>query len=178
MNVPLQVTSRDFPMTDALQGLIEKKAAKLETFFDRIQSCRVVIECPHKNKTKGNVFHVRIDMTVPGKEFVIKRKPNSDVYAAIRDAFGAAQRLIEDHSQKVRNQVKTKDMQPEGVIKTLYPPEDYGFLLSPEGRDVFFHRNAVLNGDFDKLQVGSRVRFVQEQGDKGLQASTVSLLTE
>ena len=71
MQLPLQVTFRDIPHSDAVQRHVEKRAAKLDTFFDRIMSCRVVVEAPHRSRQHGKKYNVRIDVTVPGTELVV-----------------------------------------------------------------------------------------------------------
>jgi ribosome-associated translation inhibitor RaiA len=87
--------------------------AELEKVFDRITSCRVMIEAPHQHQRKGRLFHVRVDLTVPGGELLVRRDPaehhaHKDVYVAIRDAFDAAVRQLEDHARKLRGDVKSR----------------------------------------------------------------------
>lgn len=174
MELPVQVTIRHASVSDAARELIEKKAAELDSFYDRITSCRVVVEAPHRHSHKGILYNIRIDLTVPGAELVIKREPNEDLYVAIRDAFDAAGRRLEEHARRLRGDVKTHEAAPRGRVTRLFPGEGYGFLETPEGREVYFHRNAVLNGGFDRLEVGTEVRFAEEMGEKGPQASTVT----
>jgi cold shock CspA family protein len=77
----------------------------------------------------------------------------------------------------MRGDVK-RDIAPErGRVAKLIAEENYGFIESPDGREIYFHRNSVLDGAFDRLKVGAEVRFVEEDGDKGPQASTVHLAT-
>lgn len=176
MQLPLQITARDIALTDAIESAIREKAAKLETFFDRIMSCRVLVETPHRHQHKGLLYHVRIDMTVPGAELVVKREPHEDLYVAIRDAFDAARRQLQDHSRRLRGEVKQHNGVPHARVVRLFPEQDYGFLLTPDGREIYFHRNSVLNGQFDHLQIGVEVRYAEEQGIDGPQASTVVVL--
>ncbi len=105
MELPLQITFRHMDPSEAVEANIHEKTQKLERFFDRITSCRVVIEAPHRHHHKGKLYSVRIDMSVPGKELVVthngpKNHAHEDVYVAIRDAFSAAVRQLEDHAQK------------------------------------------------------------------------------
>ena len=106
MQTPLQITIRDVEHSEALETRIRDKAAKLEEFFDRIVSCRVVVEMPHKHHHQGKQFNVRIDIGVPGNEIVVNRDHDEDVYVALRDAFDAAKRQIEDYSRKMHGDVK------------------------------------------------------------------------
>lgn len=100
MEVTLQITTRDIPHSDALESHIREKAAKLEKFYPHIMSCRIVVELPHKHHHQGRLFDVHIDMTVPGGELVVNRVANEDAYVAVRDAFDAAKRQLEDYGRK------------------------------------------------------------------------------
>ena len=86
---------------------IRDKAGKLEEFFNHIMSCRVVVEVPHKHLHQGNQFNVRIDIGVPGSEIVVNHDHAEDVYVALRDAFDAAKRQLEDYVRKIRGDIKT-----------------------------------------------------------------------
>ena len=107
MQIPLQITIRDMEHSDALETHIRDKANKLDEYFDRIMSCRVVVEMPHKHHQQGKQFNVRIDIGVPGSEIVVNRDHAEDVYVALRDAFDAAKRQLEDYARKMRGDVKT-----------------------------------------------------------------------
>lgn len=107
MQIPLQITIRGIEHSDALETHIRSKADKLDEFFDRIMSCRVVVEVPHKHHHQGKQFTVRIDIGVPGSEIVVNRDHAEDVYVALRDAFDAAKRQLEDYARKIRGDVKT-----------------------------------------------------------------------
>jgi len=107
MQTPLQITVRGTDHSDALEAHIRDKVDKLEEFFDHITSCRVVVELPHKHQNQGKQFNVRIDIGVPGSEIVVNRDHAEDVYVALRDAFDAAKRKLEDYARKLRGDVKT-----------------------------------------------------------------------
>ena len=107
MKIPLQVTFRDIPASDAVEARIREKAEKLNRFYDRIMACRVVVEMPQRHKHQGKLHSVRIDLTVPGAELVANHALDEDVYVAIRDAFTAITRQLEDHVQRQRGDVKT-----------------------------------------------------------------------
>ncbi len=132
-----------------------------------------MVEAPHRHHQHGVQFNVRIDITVPGGEVVVKREPHTDIYVAIRDAFIAARRQLQSHAKRQRGDVKSHAPQPYGRVSQLFLMDGYGFLTADDGREIYFHKNSVLNGGFEKLEVGSEVRFAEEQGDQGLQASTV-----
>lgn len=107
MQIPLQITVRDVENSEALETHIREKAKKLDEYFQHIMSCRVVVELPHKHHNQGKKFNVRIDIGVPGSEIVVNRDQAEDVYVALRDAFDAAKRRIEDYSRKIRGDVKS-----------------------------------------------------------------------
>jgi ribosomal subunit interface protein len=106
MQIPLQVTLQDFPHSDAIEGRIQRKAAKLSRFYDRIMGCRVVVESPQRHRHKGKLYSVHIDLTVPGGELVANRAQHEDIYVAIRDAFDAITRQLEDYARRQRGEVK------------------------------------------------------------------------
>lgn len=108
-NLPLQITFRDIPPSEAIEAKIRARAASLEHFNDRITRCHVVIEAPHRHHKHGFQYNVRIDLTVPGEEIAINRVPSerasyADVHVAIRDAFDAAKRKLEDHTRRRRGE--------------------------------------------------------------------------
>jgi len=109
MQIPMQITIRDFENSEALETHIREKAKKLDEFFNHIMSCRVVVEMPHKHHHQGKQFNVRIDIGVPGNEIVVNRDYSEDVYIALRDAFDAAKRQLEDYVRKIRGHVKTHE---------------------------------------------------------------------
>ncbi|MGH7966125.1 MAG: cold shock domain-containing protein [Candidatus Binatia bacterium] len=116
-------------------------------------------------------------MTVPGAELVVTRQANADLLVAVRDAFHAAQRQLRDYARRQRGDVKIPETPPQAIVSKLFAKEGYGFLTTPEGREVYFHRNSVLDSGFDQLEVGTVVRFAEERGEKGPQASTVAVVS-
>lgn len=176
MIIPLQITAQGVELSDEIRDEITERANKLDKFYDRIMRCRVVVEEPKRHPNEGKLYSVHIIMTVPGGEIVTKRERNEDLWVAMRDSFQAAQRKLEDFSREQRGDVKTHEKQPRGRISAIFQDQGYGFLVHPEGYDVYFHANSVVNRDFDKLAVGMEVRFNEEMGDKGPQASSVIVL--
>ncbi len=181
MQVPVQVTFRDMPVSDAVEAACWDEAAKLERYFDRITSCRIVIAESHHRHRKGNLFEVRIDLAVPGRLLTVSREPpkhqaDEDIQVAIREAFDRARRQLEDYTRQRRQQVKSHEAHPSGRIARLLPEEGYGFIEAPDGREIYFHRNSVHNGSFERLEVGAEVRYIEEQGLEGPQATVVTLV--
>jgi ribosomal subunit interface protein len=177
MQVPLEISTRWIDLSPPLEAELRKRADKLERHFDRITSCRIAVERPTGNHhQEGGPYRVRVDVTVPGSEMVAD-KEEEELYAAIREAFDAAERQVEEWSRRRRGEVKTPVLPPEGQVIRIFPEEGFGFIAGPDGQEIYFHRNSVLEPPgFDKLEVGSQVRFAEEQGFEGPQASTVSLV--
>jgi ribosomal subunit interface protein len=178
MEIPLQITFRHVDRSAAVEDRIREEAARLDRFDEHIMSCRVVVESPHAHHHKGKLYQVRIDLKVRGKELVATHghgqdHAHEDLYVAIRDAFNEMQRQLEDHVRQERGRVKQHETPPHGRVSLLVPEEDYGRIETPDGRDIYFHRHSVLENGFDGLEIGSEVRFVEEQGEEGPQASTV-----
>lgn len=178
MQIPLQITFRGIEKSEAVEARIREKVNKLERFHSHIMSCRVAVEAEHQRHHQGNLYHIRIDLAVPGKELVISREHHDnhayeDIYVAIRDAFNAAVRQLESHASIQRGDIKHHELQNNGTVSRLLPDNDHGFLASGDGREIYFHRNSVVGEGFDALEVGDRIRYVEEDDDLGPQASIV-----
>lgn len=176
MIIPLQITGHGVELSEEVRDEITERANKLDKFYDRIMRCRVVVEEPKRHPHAGTLYSVHIIITVPGGEIVTKREQNEDLLVAMRDSFQAVQRKLEDFSREQRGDVKSHEEQQRGRIGVLFPDQGYGFLVSREGYDVYFHENSVVNRAFAKLTVGMEVTFAEEMGDKGPQASSVIVL--
>ena len=129
MILPVQITFRNMPWSDAVAARVEEEAEKLDEFYKRITSCRVMVEVPHRHHVLGDQVHIRIELGVPGDEIVVRHEPSlrravrrsgeqqwekhieanpqhKDVGVAVRDAFKAARRQLQDYSRRLRGQVK------------------------------------------------------------------------
>ena len=137
--------------------------------------CRVAVESPQRRQHQGKLYTVRIDITVPGEEIVINRVENEDLYVAIRDAFDAANRKLEEQARRQRGDVKAHVEPPRGRVAKIYPDKDHGFIETNDGREIYFHRNSLIDLDFDRLKEGAEVVFLEEQGEKGPQAFRVAV---
>ncbi len=181
MNSILQINFHKIQHSDAVAMVIQKKAEKLEKFYSRILSCRVTVELPHKRRNQGKIFRILIDLTIPGHEIVVgkdreKNHSHEDVFVAIRDAFDAVERKLRDHVRRLPRQ-RHHEMSPHArVIRILRGDGDYGFLQTADGREIYFHKNSVLCEQFERLQIGTVVRFKEEMGEEGPQASTVEIV--
>jgi cold shock CspA family protein/ribosome-associated translation inhibitor RaiA len=181
MQAPLQITFRNMRHSDGVAGSIEAYVEHLESLYDRITSCRVVVDVPHRHHETGNLYQVSIDLTVPGREIVVNRETSrqsqfKDLEAALGHAFDTAARQLEEFARQRRAHVKRHEPLPHARVARLFPDERYGFIETPDGREIYFHSNSLLNGDFEKLALGTEVTFAEELGDKGPQASTVKIV--
>lgn len=171
---PLQVTIRDMPNSAAIESLIRKRAEKLLQYYDRIMSCKVVIELPQKHKHQGKLFNVRIDVNVPGKSLVSTRKYSEDINIAIRDSFAALERQLEDHARKRQGHIKTHEETMKGHISRLIPSEGYGFIEGMDGNEYYFSLTNVAYPQFSQLVVGDFVDYIGIVENDGFQAHHVT----
>lgn len=194
---PVQVTFRNMQPLEALEETIRSRAAWLETFYPDIVGCRVLVETPHRHREHGQHVRVRVELSLPGEDVVVSHEPtqhptlkdveeaahhkDDDIEAvhkyaevAVREAFDAARRRLQDSARRQRADVKTHEVPDHGRVVEL--GDDHGFIETAAGRRVYFHRTSVLDEGLARLAVGSDVAFVEESGDKGPQASTVRVL--
>jgi len=183
MRVPLEITFRDAVKSNEIVNLIERKAAGLDKICDNLISCRVAVEKPHDNKRSRDPYRVRIAMRIPpGRELVVKREPtdgspNEPLTAVIREAFETARRRLLKLLEQQQGVIKTHPQQQTvAYVTKLFRDKGYGFIETFEGRELYFHRNSVLHDDFNRLDIGTGVRFVAAEGDDGPQASTIQIV--
>lgn len=181
MDVPLQLTFRNVRSTPDLEAFVRRKVDKLEQFADHIVSCRIAIERPHEHATSGNPYRVRIDVRLPpGHELVVDERPGDhdlgeEIETVINAAFSAIERQIKELKDRQQGETKTHE-EKRGLVVRLFPDDDYGFLKTPEGREIFFHRNSVAGDEFERLSQGTEVRFAETMGEDGPQATTVQIV--
>ncbi len=186
MQTPLEIRYHGLTPSDALSEKIANKVEKLEKFFHRITGCTVTVELPSQRKTKGNQFKILIELEVPQELLVVNRSPaangsHEDPYVAIRDAFDSMQRRLQDYvAKRLQHEVKSHHNgeieSSQGSISRIIPEDGFGFILTDTGEEIYFHENSILNDDFMRLDVGQRVRFHAEDGDKGRKASSVTIM--
>lgn len=183
MQVPLEVNFQNVQKNEALENLINEKVAKLEQICDYLTSCRIYIDKPHENQRSGNPYQVVIEIHVPPKhEIITRREPGEgDLHdpldSVLRDAFDAAKRQLQELVERQRGETKKHpEQEAVAIVDRLFPEADHGFIKTLEGEDIYFHRNSVVHNDFDRLEIGTGVRYVAKEGEKGLQASTVQIV--
>jgi cold shock CspA family protein/ribosome-associated translation inhibitor RaiA len=185
MAVDLHISFRGMEPSPAVEAQVRGRVDELEQFSDRISACRVVLEAVDRHHQHGRIYQARVDLTVSGGRVVANREPglnhaHEDLHVAIRDAFDAVRRRLQDHMRRLDGQTKQHELPSIGRIASVFAERDYGFLQTDTAEEVYFHRNSVAGHGFDKLKVGERVRYVldPEEGEKGAQASAVIPLAE
>lgn len=180
MQTPLEITFVDCDRSAAVEARVNERVSRLERHFGGITSGHVYITSPHQHKRKGRLYEVRLEMRVPGSELAIGGKPgdmnaHEDVYVAVRDAFDAMERQLEKFKRKLRGDVKMHPHSPQGRVSEIRRDEGFGRIATVDGGEIYFHRNALVTGEFESLREGDPVEFVAQTGEseQGPQASTV-----
>ena len=179
MQIPLDITFKNAKRSDPVEAVVRERVDKLGQIFDHIISCRVTLDVPNRTPNYDVLNHrVNVEINVPGEELVASREPNendnfNDIYVTIRDAFDAAEQQLRSYAGRLRETQVSHEDSPYAIIDKMFLDKGYGFLMTPDGREIYFHENSVSPPGFDKLNKGDTVRFVEALGDEGPQASLV-----
>ena len=167
-----------------VENYILERVGRLDKFAEGITSCRVSLAQEQASHHKGNRYSVMVEVRMPPNHDLAARKAkvirelSTQLPALINLAFGAIERQLKKTAELRRGEVKEPrpDGQPHGIVEKLFD-EGYGFLRAlDDDRQVYFHRNSVLHGDFERLVVGTEVRFTPQDGEQGPQASSVQIV--
>jgi cold shock CspA family protein len=188
MQVPLEISFHHFDSSDWAEAEIRARVAKLDKIYKHLISCRVCIEMRAKIATESTPPVVRIELGIPGRhELVVTHEPEylfhkfraPDLRNAIHEAFRIAEdqlaefkQLQKDHAKQVRRVVENQSV---GQIAEVNVPDDFGFILTTSGALLYFHRNCVVFGNFDALERGQKVTYVESLGDTGPTATRVRI---
>ncbi len=175
MQMPLQITFRDLDRSAAVEARIRSKVDKLDTVYNKIISCHVVVEQVQKHNHKGRLNNITIRVTVPGKEFAVTHQPNENLYLAIQGAIDSLRDQLEEYRSKLYRDVKDHGERLHGVIEKLMPDEGYGFIADAENNEYYFNLTHLVDVKFHQLQIGDKVRFLPAEGNEGLQARRISV---
>jgi ribosome-associated translation inhibitor RaiA len=181
VQVPLQVEFRHIDRPEWLEREIKRRAQRLERHADDLISCRVVVDKPQHRKRSGERYHVVVDIEVPGKEIVVSRDPGRDEghvdpLVAVNQAFEAAERQLRSYHRLRHREIKPRDPHLRGRIVELNPAKHFGRIESADGREIYFHRNSVIESTLEALEVGNEVSFNEEPGEQGPQATFVKVV--
>jgi cold shock CspA family protein len=182
METPAEVDFRDMVPLPEVREEVARHIRQLEHRFGRIVACRVVVKGPgHHHQTAG-LYEVNIRLTLPQAKAVnVERTTGNDercadIHFALNNAFKRARRQLQDRVRRLQHQVKHHEPAPTARVVRIDPSQEFGFIETSDGRELYFHRNSVLNGSFSQLKPGTAVAYAEEEGEKGPQASTVRLL--
>jgi len=186
MQVPLEIAFHNIKSEKWAQELIRTRVVELEEIYGRLISCRVRVDQRAKNSSDTIPPVVRIELGIPGrKELVVSHEPEHlerkfqrpDLRNAIHEAFRIAERQLRDlkeqRERRTKEQHHDSENQALGQVAELTPEKNQGFLITNEGSLLYFHRNAMLSGDFDQLRRGDEVYYVEGFGDTGPSATKV-----
>jgi cold shock CspA family protein/ribosome-associated translation inhibitor RaiA len=182
MNVPLTISFRGLAKSAIAEELIRIKTEKLAQAFP-LSRCGVSVERTQKHPREGQPFRVRLDMTVPPghKLSVVREETEGEMHTSLTteiiNAFDAAEQQLKKLKEKMHGEVKRHPQQEvTALVDELHVEEGWGFLATVDSRRIYFHKNSVLHGEFDRLAIGTGVNFFEEQGEKGPQATSVRII--
>lgn len=182
MQVIPEVIFHDVDRSEWIENYIVERLGRLERFAEGITSCHVTLTREQGSHNKGNRYSVMVEVRMPPQhDLAVKKQKDirdmqTQLPALINLAFGAIERQLKKTAALRRYEEKSHDGAPHGLVERVYP-EGYGFIRGiDDNRQFYFHRNSVLHGDFERLSVGTEVRFSPEEGDKGPQASSVQIV--
>ncbi len=180
LQTPLELTFRNMDHSDDLAALVRQQAKRLDKFHPGITSCHVYVTAPHRSQKNGSLYEVHIELRLPGEELVVNaakgdNRAHEHAAVAIRDAFHAMETQIKARKQKMRGDVKTHEGPLQGRIVELNTEKGFGQIIATDNRLIYFHRHAVVDGNFDDLAVRDTVELVvqTDESEIGPQASTV-----
>jgi cold shock CspA family protein len=182
-----EIIFHDVDRSDWVEDYIAERLHKLERFAQGITRCHVALKQEQGSHRKGNVYSVTVEVRVPPQHDLAAAKQKeivdmtTQLPAVINAAFGAIERQVKRTAQLRRNGQKlhSADGQAHGIVEKLFAQDGYGFLRRvDDDRQIYFHRNSVLKGGFERLAVGTEVRFSEEEGEQGRQASSLHVVAK
>lgn len=176
------ITYRHIDPSPAVETLIDRRIAKLQRISGRLIGCEVTLEAPQKHRLNGRVFTVRVGVQRPGPDLstartVAQGSARDDLLLAMNRAFSAAEKRLKRH-KKMMGGVEVKHHPPyvRGEVSEIEPDLGWGTIRTGDGRAVYFQRDALTGADWDSLTRGTRLRFREQDGEKGPYATAVALV--
>lgn len=190
MQTPLEIVFHGLPSSQEIEADIRRRAEKLDQLYPRITSCRVSIEAQHNPaagrehtgpKPIAGRWCVHVEVRVPGGDLISTRDPHGsaqkyahmDLHTLIHDSFRSTERQLIAFKDRQRDKVKHHAEPVTGQVAELNESDSYGYLLTNTGALLYFHRQSLIGGDFDRLKRGDRVQYVMADGDTGPTAAKV-----
>jgi cold shock CspA family protein len=188
MQTPLEISYKNVEKLDWVEDFIHRQVERLQRYTrDReLISCRVAVEQDHARQQQANPYHVRVELSLPGKKHLVtsaeprqvQKDSENELRNVIRDAFQAMEKRLKKTLGERRRDTKTPQ-EPRALVTRLFPEEGFGFLKEIDSdEEIYFHQNSVLHDDFERLSIGTEVRYEAALGDEGLQASTVQIVSK
>lgn len=173
---PVEIAYENLKPEAAAERQVIRGLRRLERVAPELMAVRVTLANRNPRRHTGNLYDVRLELTLPGPDVAVSRTPplhseSEDLLLAIGEAFDKARRELVESRAVRRGEVKTHEPVSRGRVTDLFP--DHGFIRSSDGRIVYFHRNSIAGQEWDALQVGDEVRFRDEPGEQGPHATTV-----
>lgn len=180
-----EISYKGMHRSEALDAYIQERAEHLERIAHGIVTCRVGIEVAQRNHKVGNPYRMRVEINVPpGHDLVAVRERTDEellhgLRTLAREVFDALEQQVRKAATKRRGEVKAhgNGEQPAAMVVKVFHDKGYGFIKTVEGEEYYFHKNSVLHDDFERLRIGTEVRFAEEQGREGPQASSVQIVS-
>lgn len=184
MQVPPEIAFRGVTPTDEMKAQILDGIEKLEDVYPNLTSCRSMVADDTPDQQSGNNYRVRLEIGIPSKNVVVDHQhpapaDRAGLQQMITEAFATARKRLIKAKELQRGKVKRHELPPHGRIVRLLVDDTgvrYGFLETRDGQQVYFHEDALVDLDYDDLEIGDEVRYAAAQGDEGPQASTVASL--
>ncbi|MBW8905203.1 MAG: HPF/RaiA family ribosome-associated protein [Betaproteobacteria bacterium] len=185
MQVAPEVIFKDVERSAWVEEFVAERLGHLEKFSPDITRCHVTLAREQSSHKKGNRYSVMVEVRMPRQHDLAVRKQKqirdmqTQLPAVINEAFGAIEKQLKKTKALRRHEEKTHDSEPRGLVAKIFAEEGYGFIRTLDGtQELYFHRNSVLHDDFERLAVGTEVRFAPEEGEKGPQASSVQVVAQ
>ena len=169
MKQQVQIEFQGMKPVQSMHDDIMEHVAALETRFGRIISCRVALRAPNPRHRVGGHYEVNIRLALPdGREVNVARTATADerladLTFAINDAFKRARRQLQDGVRRMQGQVKAHGEPSIGTVAKFDLIDEIGFIETSDGREIYFHPNAVRNGGLSKLKE-RRPRYLPRGG--------------
>jgi cold shock CspA family protein/ribosome-associated translation inhibitor RaiA len=175
---PVEIVYENMEATPEAEKQVLRGLDRLERVAPALMGVRVTLARRNLRHRTGDLYEARLELTLPGPDVAVSRTPprhseSEDLAVAIGEAFDKARRELIEWHDRVRGKVKAHEPTAHGRVTDLFP--DHGFIRGADGRIVYFHRNSVAGEGWAALEPGCEVRFSEEQGEQGPQASSVTI---
>lgn len=166
--------------SEFVENNIKEKIERLLKFEPKIMAVYVTVESPHLHRQRDRLYKIKIKLELPNRVINISKdhgidEAHRDVYVAIRDAFKTLERMLKEDNRIRRGDVKMDVKPSRATVSKIFYEQGYGFLKTEDDREVYFDANSVLSDQFDRLELGQEVKYKEEAGEEGPQASTVAI---